>query len=145
MLPASGGNLSGGCNSAGSSSYDLTSSGILLELNFFKVHFIGWSPSRGPLCDCGNRWIVCSSRSNTEGAHSHCPLSTQHSVHTCPPQLLDTGLCRSVAVITTSNNTADDSARLPALYTTTTAARGINVTPDQITNTQFDSIDGGPT
>ena len=45
MLPASGGNLSGGCNSAGSSSYDLTSSGILLELNFFKVHFIGWSPS----------------------------------------------------------------------------------------------------
>ena len=59
--------------------------------------------------------------------------------------LLDTGVCRSVAVITTSNNTADDSARLPALYTTTTAARGINVTPDQITNTQFDSIDGGPT
>ena len=45
MLPASGGNLSGGCNSAGSSSYDLTSSGILLELNFFKVHFIGWSPT----------------------------------------------------------------------------------------------------
>ena len=45
MLPASGGNLSGGCNSAGSSSYDLTSSGILLELNFFKVHFIGWSPN----------------------------------------------------------------------------------------------------
>ena len=45
MLPASGGNLSGGCNSAGSTSYDLISSGILLELNFFKVHFIGWSPS----------------------------------------------------------------------------------------------------
>ena len=50
-----------------------------------------------------------------------------------------------MAVITTSNNTADDSARLPALYTATTAALGINVTPDQITNTQFDSIDGGPT
>ena len=51
MLPASGGNLSGGCNSAGSSSYDLTSSGILLELNFFKVHFIGWSPNaRLALC-----------------------------------------------------------------------------------------------
>ena len=48
MLPASGGNLSGGCNSAGSTSYDLISSGILLELNFFKVHFIGWSPSVGP-------------------------------------------------------------------------------------------------
>ena len=45
MLPASGGNLSGGCNSAGSTSYDLISSGILLELNFFKVHFIGWSPT----------------------------------------------------------------------------------------------------
>ena len=45
MLPASGGNLSGGCNSAGSSSYDLTSSGILLEHNFFKIHFIGWSPN----------------------------------------------------------------------------------------------------
>ena len=45
MLPASGGNLSGGCNSAGSSSYDLTSSGILLEHDFFKIHFIGWSPS----------------------------------------------------------------------------------------------------
>ena len=48
MLPASGGNLSGGCNSAGSTSYDLISSGILLELNFFKVHFIGWSPSVQP-------------------------------------------------------------------------------------------------
>ena len=45
MLPASGGNLSGGCNSAGSSSYDLTSSGILLEHDFLKIHFIGWSPS----------------------------------------------------------------------------------------------------
>ena len=45
MLPASGGNLSGGCNSAGSSTYDLISSGILLEHNFFKIHFIGWSPN----------------------------------------------------------------------------------------------------
>ena len=77
------------------------------------------------------------------------PTPTVHSAHStvCTRARLsfDTGLCRSVAVITTSNNTADDSARLPALYTTTTAARGINVTPDQITNTQFDSIDGGPT
>ena len=45
MLPASGGNLSGGCNSAGSTTYDLISSGILLEHNFLKVHFIGWSPN----------------------------------------------------------------------------------------------------
>ena len=45
MVPASGGNLSGGWNSAGSLSYDLTSSGILLEHNFFKIHFIGWSPN----------------------------------------------------------------------------------------------------
>ena len=45
MLPASGGNLSGGCNSAGSSTYDLITSGILLEHDFFKIHFIGWSPS----------------------------------------------------------------------------------------------------
>ena len=45
MLPASGGNLSGGCNSAGSSTYDLISPGILLEHNFFKIHFIGWSPN----------------------------------------------------------------------------------------------------
>ena len=45
MLPASGGNLSGGCNPAGSSSYDLISSGILLEHDFFKIHFIGWSPN----------------------------------------------------------------------------------------------------
>ena len=45
MLPASGGNLSGGCNPAGSSSYDVISSGILLEHDFLKVHFIGWSPT----------------------------------------------------------------------------------------------------
>ena len=45
MLPASGGNLSGGCNPAGSSSYDVISSGILLEHDFLKIHFIGWSPN----------------------------------------------------------------------------------------------------
>ena len=48
MLPASGGNLSGGCNPAGSSSYDVISSGILLEHDFLKIHFIGWSPRGGP-------------------------------------------------------------------------------------------------
>ena len=46
MLPASGGNLSGGCNLAGSSTYDLISSGILLEHDFLKIHFIGWSPNQ---------------------------------------------------------------------------------------------------
>ena len=45
MVPASGRNLSGGWNHAGSFSYDLISSGILLEHDFFKIHFIGWSPT----------------------------------------------------------------------------------------------------
>ena len=45
MVPASGRNLSGGWNHAGSFSYDLISSGILLELDFFKIHIIGWSPN----------------------------------------------------------------------------------------------------
>ena len=45
MVPASGGHLSGGWNQAGSFSYDLISSELLLEHDFFKIDINGWSPS----------------------------------------------------------------------------------------------------
>ena len=45
MVPASGGHLSGGWNHAGSFSYDLISSELLLEHDFLKIDFIGWSPT----------------------------------------------------------------------------------------------------
>ena len=47
MVPASGGHLSGGWNQAGSFSYDLISSELLLEHDFFKIDINGWSPSPG--------------------------------------------------------------------------------------------------
>ena len=45
MVPASGGHLSGGWNQAGSFSYDLISSELLLEHDFFKIDINGWSPN----------------------------------------------------------------------------------------------------
>ena len=45
MVPASGGHLSGGWNQAGSFSYDLISSELLLEHDFFKIDINGWSPT----------------------------------------------------------------------------------------------------
>ena len=47
MVPASGGHLSGGWNQAGSFSYDLISSELLLEHDFFKIDINGWSPTAG--------------------------------------------------------------------------------------------------
>ena len=45
MVPASGRNLSGGWDDAGSFSYHLITSGNLLELNFFTILIFGWCPS----------------------------------------------------------------------------------------------------
>ena len=54
MVCASGGHISGGWNQAGSFSYDLISSELLLEHDFFKIDIIGWSPSGGGVTDCYN-------------------------------------------------------------------------------------------
>ena len=45
MVPASGGNLSGGWNHAGLFSFNLILSELLLDHDIFKIDFISWAPT----------------------------------------------------------------------------------------------------